>query len=152
MSFCNVEKQLFDFRRQCSIRQMPSPHRHSRTSIPLRVIIGSQPLASPTSTTDDWFIRVVALATFGQEKFIRSCRCEYVYELGGRSTLEEKGQYVTNAFIITCDYLVFATNFSPSMINVTLCWHQLSHLWLTCNYLVTKLVYIYIWVGFIIQI
>jgi hypothetical protein len=33
------------------------------------VIIGSRPLVSLTSTINDWFIKVVALATFGQEKF-----------------------------------------------------------------------------------
>jgi hypothetical protein len=34
-------------------------------------------------------------------------------------TLEEKGQYVTNAFIIICDYLVFAIQFLHSSTNVT---------------------------------
>jgi len=48
---------------------MSSPHRHSKTFAPLWVIIGSRPLVSPTSTINDWFIRVVALATFGREKF-----------------------------------------------------------------------------------
>ncbi len=36
-------------------------------------------------------------------------------------TLEEKGQYVTNAFTTTCDYLVFATKFLRFTINVTSC-------------------------------
>jgi hypothetical protein len=35
--------------------------------------------------------------------------------------LQEKGQYVTNAFTTNCNYLVFATNFFPSVINVTSC-------------------------------
>jgi hypothetical protein len=38
-------------------------------------------------------------------------------------TLEEKGQYVTNAFTTTCDYLVFAIKFLPSTTSVTSCQH-----------------------------
>jgi hypothetical protein len=36
-------------------------------------------------------------------------------------TLEEKGQYVTNAFTTTCDYLVFVTKFLPFAITATSC-------------------------------
>jgi hypothetical protein len=35
--------------------------------------------------------------------------------------LEEKGQYMTNAFTTTCDYLVLATKFLPFSISVTSC-------------------------------
>ncbi len=33
--------------------------------------------------------------------------------------LDEKNQYVTNAFTTICDYLVFAIKFLPSTTNVT---------------------------------
>jgi hypothetical protein len=36
-------------------------------------------------------------------------------------TLEEKDQYVTNAFTTTCDYLVFVTKFLPFTTSVTSC-------------------------------
>ncbi len=35
--------------------------------------------------------------------------------------LEEKGQYMTNTFTTTCNYLVFATKILPSTTNVTSC-------------------------------
>jgi len=58
---------------------------------------------------------------------------------------------VINKFTTTCDNLGFATKFLPFAISLTLCWHQLSDLWLAYDKFVIKLVYIYIWVGFIIQ-
>jgi hypothetical protein len=58
---------------------------------------------------------------------------------------------VINTFTTTCDNLGFATKFLPFAISLTLCRHQPSDLQLAYNKYVIILVYIYIWVGFIIQ-
>jgi hypothetical protein len=87
VSFCNTEQQLFDFEGQCSICQMLFPKKHSKTSTPLWVITWLMSLPFPTSTIDYWLIGAVILASFGWEKFIRSCQCEFVFDPSGRSTL-----------------------------------------------------------------
>jgi hypothetical protein len=48
-------------------------------------------------------------------------------------SLEGKGQNATITFTTTCNYLIFATKFLLSTTIVTSCWHQSSHLRLTCD-------------------
>jgi hypothetical protein len=58
-------------------------------------------------------------------------KVHFIVTLNNELSLEEKGQYVTNAFTPNCDYLVFTTKFLPFTTSVTSCSHSMSHLQLT---------------------
>ncbi len=48
-------------------------------------------------------------------------KVHFIGTLNNELSLEEKGQYVTNAFTLTCNYLVFTTKFLSFTTSVTSC-------------------------------